>query len=185
MAKRKTATAIQTVRVPRTAGPQIIKVQAPRATPVKRKTHRRRRRSSTDGLIGGARSNNLDMAIGGGLYGLAVKAGLIEKLPAIPIVGRTGTAAIVLTYAAKRNMGGELVKRMAAAAAVLAGYQLGTEGRVLGDDRMQTMGGPLQTMGAAGQRYIVEEVDGDDDDDDSDDDDDVQGDDDDNEPIDN
>jgi hypothetical protein len=184
MARRKTKTAIRTIRVPRAAGPQIIKVQAPRAAPVKRKTHRRRRRSTMLGSIGGSASrSNIDVAIGGGLYGLAVKAGLIDKLPAIPIVGRTGTAAILLTYASQRNMGGELVKRMAIAASVLAGYQLGTEGKVLGDDRMQTMGN-LQTMGAG--RYMVEEIDGDDGDDyDDDGADDVDGDDEHDEPIDN
>lgn len=173
MARRKTKTAIQTIRVPRAAGPQIIKVSAPRAAPVKRKQHRRRRRSSSIAGFGSAASrSNIDVAIGGGLYGLAVKAGLIDKLPAIPIVGRTGTAAILLTYASQRGMGGELVKRMAIAASVLAGYQLGTEGKVLGGDApMNTMGGGFQTMGA-GQRYMIEEVDGDDGDDvDGDDDD--------------
>jgi hypothetical protein len=184
MARRKTKTAIQTIRVPRAAGPQIIKVQAPRA-PAKRKAPRRRRRQSTIGAFGGAASrSNIDVAIGGGLYGLAVKAGLIDKLPAIPIVGRTGTAAILLTYASQRGMGGELVKRMAIAASVLAGYQLGTEGKVLGDGGapMHTMG-DLQTMGAG--RYMVEEIDGDDGDDD-DDDDGIDGDDfDDGEPVDN
>jgi hypothetical protein len=180
MAKRKTATAIQTIRVPRAAGPQIIKVSAPRAAPVKRKQHRRRRQSSIGAFGGAASRSNIDVAIGGGLYGLAVKAGLIDKLPAIPVVGRTGTAAILLTYASQRGMGGELVKRMAIAASVLAGYQLGSEGKIVGDAPMQTMG-DLQTMGA-GPRYIVEEVDGDDDDYDDDDGDPVDGDDD---PVDN
>lgn len=71
-------------------------------------------------------------AIGGALFGFAVKQGWVAKLPPIPLVGRTGTAAIVLHFLAKRG-GGEYVKRAAVAAAVIAGYQLGSTGSILGD----------------------------------------------------
>jgi hypothetical protein len=71
-------------------------------------------------------------AIGGALFGFAVKQGWVAKLPAIPVIGRTGTAAIVLHYLAKRG-GGVYVKRAAVAAAVIAGYQLGSTGSILGD----------------------------------------------------
>lgn len=72
-------------------------------------------------------------AIGGALFGFMVKQGWIAKLPAIPLVGRTGTAAIALHFLAKRG-GGEYVKRAAVAAAVIAGYQLGSTGSILGED---------------------------------------------------
>lgn len=73
------------------------------------------------------------MGLGGALYGAAVKAGLVAKLPEIPLLGRTGTAALLLDYWA-RHGGGQLVHNAARAAAVLAGYQLGAEGKITGDD---------------------------------------------------
>lgn len=76
-------------------------------------------------------SSGIDVAIGGALYGFAVKSGWVAKLPAIPLVGRTGTAAILLHFWAKRG-GGDLVKKAANAAAVIAGYQLGSTGAITG-----------------------------------------------------
>lgn len=72
------------------------------------------------------------MAIGGALYGYSVKSGLVAKLPAIPVLGRTGTAAILLDYWS-RHGGGQIAHRAARAAAAIAGYQLGHEGQISGD----------------------------------------------------
>lgn len=117
---------------------QIIKVQAPRA-PAKRKATRRRRRSSGSSMssaVGGLVSSEaIQMAVGGALYGYAVKSGLVAKLPAIPVLGRTGTAAILLDYWA-RHGGGQIAHRAARAAAAIAGYQLGNEGKISGDFAM-------------------------------------------------
>ena len=114
---------------------QIIKVQAPRA-PAKRKATRRRRRSSGSsmgGAVGGLISSEaIQMAVGGALYGYAVKSGVVAKLPPIPVLGRTGTAAILLDYWA-RHGGGQIAHRAARAAAAIAGYQLGHEGTISGD----------------------------------------------------
>jgi hypothetical protein len=71
-------------------------------------------------------------AMGGALFGFAVKSGYVDKLPAIPVIGRTGTAALILDYAS-RHGGGDMCGKAARAAAVLAGYQLGSEGRIHGD----------------------------------------------------
>lgn len=78
-------------------------------------------------------SHNVDMAIGGALIGLAVKQGWIDKLPPIPIIGRIGTAAIVLDMYSRRG-GGDIARRAASGAAVLAGYQLMQQGHIDGDD---------------------------------------------------
>jgi len=75
------------------------------------------------------------MAIGGAIYGYAVKSGIVAKLPAIPVLGRTGTAAILLDYWA-RHGGGQIAHRAARAAAAIAGYQLGSEGAIQGDFAM-------------------------------------------------
>lgn len=132
--KRATKTATKIVRVGAAPAP-IIKVSAPRAAPARR--HHRRRRSSGGGhgrgMAGGIVSNEaIQMAIGGALYGFAVKSGLVAKLPEIPLVGRTGTAAILLEYFA-RHGGGQMAHRAARAAAAIAGYQLGAEGKITGD----------------------------------------------------
>ena len=116
---------------------QIIKVQAPRAPAKRKATKRRRRRSggghSMGGAVGGLISSEaLQMAVGGAIYGYAVKSGIVAKLPAIPVVGRTGTAAILLDYWA-RHGGGQIAHRAARAAAAIAGYQLGHEGVISGD----------------------------------------------------
>lgn len=84
-------------------------------------------------MLGGLVSNeSMQMFVGGGLYGLLVKHGMIDKLPAIPVLGRTGTAAIALNYFGRRG-GGDMVRRAGLAAAVIAGYQLGSEGAIHGD----------------------------------------------------
>jgi hypothetical protein len=99
-------------------------------------------------MTGGLISNeSIQMAVGGALYGFAVKQGLIDKLPAIPVLGRTGTAAILLDYWS-RHGGGQLAHRAARAAAAIAGYQLGHEGKISGSDEHDLVSGSF-TMGDA------------------------------------
>ena len=89
--KRKTTAARSAPRtqIIRTPAP-IVRVSAPRAAaPVKRRSSLRRRASAVGGFVS---QHNIDMAIAGGMVGFAVKSGLIDKLPAIPLIGRIGTA---------------------------------------------------------------------------------------------
>jgi hypothetical protein len=74
----------------------------------------------------------MQLAIGGAVYGYIVKQGLVDKLPALPFFGRTGTAAIMLDYWA-RHGGGNIVHKASRAAAAIAGYQLGHDGTISGD----------------------------------------------------
>lgn len=163
--RRRSAAATRIVRVgaPRAPAP-VIRIQQPRAAPLARR--RRTRRRSSGGArssIGGLSANyNIDVAIGGALYGFAVKNGWVEKLPAIPVVGRTGTAAILLYWWGKRG-GGDLVKRTGIAAAALAGYQLGSTGSIMGEDGYPMVSDGFQTTGSLG---YIEDVEGDDEDDD-------------------
>lgn len=136
MAKRRkratTSGATKIIRVGASPAP-IVRVTAPRA-PARRRHHRRR--SGGHGHGGGVVSNEaFQMAIGGALFGFAVKSGFVAKLPEIPVLGRTGTAALVLDYWA-RHGGGQVVGRAARAAAAIAGYQLGAEGKITGDFAM-------------------------------------------------
>jgi hypothetical protein len=75
----------------------------------------------------------MGLAVSGALVGWAYKAGLVEKLPSLPMIGRTGTLAI-LAHVYSRHGGGEIARRVATVAAVIAGYQLGREGTISGDD---------------------------------------------------
>lgn len=130
--KRRTAVARSTTKIIKAPAP-IIRVAAPRAAPVRRRVHRRRSSGGSSGAIAGLISSEaVQMLIGGALYGYAVKSGVVAKLPAIPIVGRTGTAAIILDYWG-RHGGGKYVRTAAHAAASIAGYQLGSEGKIQGD----------------------------------------------------
>jgi hypothetical protein len=132
--RRRAATATRIVRVgaPRAPAP-IIKVTAPSGGGGRRRHHRRRRsRSGGYSPTGLVSNESFQMAIGGALYGFAFKAGIITKLPEIPLLGRTGTAAIILDYWS-RHGGGRMVRSAAHAAAAIAGYQLGAEGRIQGD----------------------------------------------------
>lgn len=164
MAKRRKRAA--TTRAPATkiikAAAPIIRVSAPRAAPARRRSAPRRRSSGAGGHLGGIISNEaIQMAIGGALYGYAVKSGVIAKLPAIPVLGRTGTAAILLDYWA-RHGGGQIAHRAARAAAAIAGYQLGNEGKISGD---LTTTGDFVTTGdfAMGDASVPGDVSGDDD----------------------
>lgn len=136
MAKRRRTKvrATKIIRVGASPAP-IIRVSSPRAAPVRRRRSHRRS-GGGHGVGGGIVSNEtVQMAIGGALYGFAVKSGLIAKLPAIPVLGRTGTAAILLDYWS-RHGGGQMAHRAARAAAAIAGYQLGSEGSIQGDFMM-------------------------------------------------
>lgn len=135
--RRRTATrgATKIIRVGSSSPAPIIRVQTPRAPAVR---HHRRRRSRSGG--GGGRSHagglvsneSVQMAIGGAMYGFAVKSGIVAKLPEIPLLGRTGTAALILDYWS-RHGGGRFARSAAHAAAAIAGYQLGAEGKISGD----------------------------------------------------
>jgi hypothetical protein len=134
--KRRTATKTKIIRVGTPAKAPIIKVSAPRAAPAKRRSRRRSGSGGSRASVGGLVSNEtVQMAIGGALYGFAVKSGIVAKLPAIPVLGRTGTAALVLDYWS-RHGGGQYAGRAARAAAAIAGYQLGHDGTIQGDFAM-------------------------------------------------
>lgn len=136
--RKRAATRVQTKIIRASSPAPVIKVSAPRAAPVRRRRSHRRRRSGGGGggAIAGLVSNEtVQMAVGGALYGFAVKSGLVAKLPAIPILGRTGTAAIAFDYWS-RHGGGPWAGRAARAAAAIAGYQLGHDGTISGDFMM-------------------------------------------------
>lgn len=129
--RRRTSSApiVRTVRAPA----PVIRVSAPRAAPVRR-TRRRSSHSNGSGAVTPGRM--FGMALGGAIVGFVEK---IPNLPTLPIIGRMGTIAVASYFIAK-NKGGGVVRDVALASSVLAGYQLGTTGRILGDVVPQVSG---------------------------------------------
>ena len=134
MAKRRKSTGGTTTRIVRVAAPRaaapIVKVTAPRAAPVK---HRRRSRSRVGGG-GTLNSKNLvGVVVGGALLGW-VERYYGAKLPSIPILGVKGTIAIGAYFANRQGIARDITRDVCIAAAATAGYQVGKEGKVSGDD---------------------------------------------------
>lgn len=130
MAKKKTATKTRTVVVqPAKAAAPIIRVSAPRAAPVKRKSPSHRRSSSGSGFKG-----MIGAGVGGAVFGYIESH--FPNLPTLPVIGRAGTVAVACHFLQKQGgMGhGALVRDVGMAAAVIAGYQLGKTGKISGDD---------------------------------------------------
>lgn len=134
MAKRRsTASSSQIVRyaaAPRPVAP-IIRIATPRAAAPKAKKHHRRRHSGASGNTTGK------TIIGAGIGGAVL--GFVEKqwpsFPTVPILGRAGTIAVAAYFLSKQGgMSSPILRDVAIAGAVVAGYQLGKEGKVSGDD---------------------------------------------------
>lgn len=131
-AKRKTSTRTVVVAQPKAPSP-IIRVSAPRAAPITR----RRKRSGGHRVSGGGGTpkDMIGAGIGGAVYGFVEKQ-WGAKIPTIPILGRAGTVAVVCYFARKQGGMGKsaLVRDLGMAAAVIAGYQLGSTGKISGED---------------------------------------------------
>jgi len=119
----KTATrAIVVSRRSAPRAPQPIIVRAPRAP--RAKPHRRR------GGGGGSTKNKLiGTAIAGYVLGMIDKSG--TTIPTIPMIGRAGTVAAAAYFFGK---GKGLWGDVALAAAAIAGYEMGTTGKIAGVD---------------------------------------------------
>jgi hypothetical protein len=122
--RRKTSTAIVRAIPVRTPAP-IIRVSAP--APHKKKGHRRRHHSSNGGGLNQASMQS--HAIGGFLYGV-IEKNFGAQLPTLPLVGRAGSIAIA-AYVFGKGRGG-VIADVGRAAAVIAGYQFGTTGKISG-----------------------------------------------------
>lgn len=71
--------------------------------------------------------------------------GFLEKsfpnIPTIPLLGKAGTIAVGAYFLSKRGgMGGPILRDVSLAAASIAGYQLGHDGRISGDIADQVHG---------------------------------------------
>jgi hypothetical protein len=71
-------------------------------------------------------------ALGGAALGMVEK--YFPNLPTIPLVGKVGSIAIA-AYFLRNSL--PIARDVAIAASAVAGYQLGNEGRIHGDDMSQ------------------------------------------------
>ncbi len=124
----KTATRTQIIRYapPRTSAPIVIRT---RSAPAKKKHHRRHHGGGSGGVT---QQRLINVAIGGAAYGFIEK--MLPPTMTLPVVGRAGTIAIGAFYMGKGKAG--IVSDVALAAAVIAGYQLGSTGKVSGAEVM-------------------------------------------------
>lgn len=133
MAKRRGGLARTTYQpAPRAASP-VIRVSVPRPVALPKPKRPRRHKGGASGPTSGLTVQHM-LAYGGA--GAAL--GFIEEkfgssLPTIPIVGKKGALAILAFMAAKHGFGGGVARDIAVAAAAVAGYQLGSAGKITGD----------------------------------------------------
>lgn len=151
MAKRRRAATAQVVKylpAPTRQPAQIIQIRpnAPRA-PVRTKAkHTKHRRKSSSGGI-----SPIKGAIGGAVYGFLEKS--FPNFPTIPMLGRAGTIAVVGHFLMKRGgvagTSSGILRDVTFAAAVIAGHELGRDGKISGDDSVGEI--PPQVRGLASQ----------------------------------
>jgi len=106
----------------------VIRISAPRAVSAPRKKHHRRRVGSGDG----GKNAMWQHALGGAALGFAEKSGITKMLPQIPMLGVKGTFAAAGYFLGLTKKPG-IMRDAVLAAATLAGYELGKDGKVSGD----------------------------------------------------
>jgi len=147
MAKRRKSSTqiVRAYPMPPQSAP-IIRVQtsSPRASGTRRRRSTRRRSSGGGGGHTGLR-RLFNVAIGGAILGFVEKS--FPKLPTLPLIGRAGTIALAAHYFGK---GHPIMQDAALAGAAVAGYELGTTGKVSGDDDIHGTLAP-QVSGVAAQ----------------------------------
>jgi hypothetical protein len=118
-----TRSIVRTVQAPA----PVIRVSAPRAAP-KKGGKRRHHKGGGGGALTTERM--FGAALGGGVLGLVDK--MFPNLPTIPVLGKAGTLA-ALAYFFAKGKGSGIARDAAIAGASIAGYQLGTQGKISGD----------------------------------------------------
>jgi len=122
----RTRTQIVRYQAPRTTAPIVIRTRSGGSH--KKKRHHRRHGGSES--LSTQRLTSL--ALGGAAFGFIEKS-FGSQLPTLPIIGRAGTITLIAFYFSKGRAGG-ILKDVARAGAVLAGYQIGTTGKISGED---------------------------------------------------
>lgn len=116
----------------RSAAP-IINIPAPRVIQASNPKRRgpRRRSGGGGGMFGG--SDLMNVMLAAGAAGMAKKAGLLDSLPSLPVVGRVGAGAVLAHFWAK-NGGGPFARHVSIALASVAAYQMASKGEIDGEE---------------------------------------------------
>jgi hypothetical protein len=124
MAKRKTVSKAITVRaMPMRDPTPIIRVSAPRAAAAPR--HKKHHHSGGGG--GNVKNKAIACAFTGYAMGMIDKSG--TALPTVPMLGRAGTiAAAAILFGKGKGLWGDV----ALAASAIAGYEMGSTGKISG-----------------------------------------------------
>lgn len=129
--KAPTKTTVSVQRAParrapsRTAGGPVVVVREG----VKSAARRYTRRDSGAGAAS-LQKQMTGMALGGFGVGFVEKT-FGDKLPTIPMLGRKGSIAAIVYFMKPKE---QILRNVGIAAAALAGYEFGKEGRVSGED---------------------------------------------------
>lgn len=126
MAKTSTALAVKRAlarhRVPR---PIVIRTPAP----VKHHKHGKRRGGG--GVRGLMNKERMGIAVGAFIVGVLEKQGIMNSLPALPVIGRTGTIALA-AYMLSDNGRNRLASEVCSAALAVAAHELASTGAIVG-----------------------------------------------------
>jgi hypothetical protein len=123
--RARTANRTSTTSIIRAPAP-IIRVSAPRAA-TKKKKHHRRSSAAGGGSIGKRATGAL---VGGWILGYVDKN--FPTLPVIPMLGKAGTIAGA-AYLLATKMHVKFAADVCLAAASVAGYEMATTGKIIGD----------------------------------------------------
>lgn len=126
MAKTSTALAVKHA-LARHRIPRPIVIRAPSAVKHHKK-HRRARRGGMAGLMGKER---MGIVVGAFIVGVLEKQGIMNSLPALPLVGRTGTIGIA-AYMLSNNGHNRLASEVCTAALAIAAHELASTGSIVG-----------------------------------------------------
>jgi|SRR5215472_520239 len=119
----------------RTIKPIVIRAPSPI------KHHRKHGRRRGGGMFGASlgglmNKERVGIVMGAAAVGMLEASGFIEKLPAVPIIGRLGTTGLV-AYLLSNGGRNRLFDQIATSAFVLAAHEYATTGKVVGGDEVQ------------------------------------------------
>lgn len=123
MAKKTKSHALALHRYPSQAKPIVI-----RTTKIVKKPRHHRRGGGGGGLFGGNRGH---LMMGAFALGLIQKLDFVKNLPAIPVIGETGTIGLAAHFLGGRS---GLARDVATVAFCVAAWELGNTGKVIGVD---------------------------------------------------
>ena len=134
MAKHKSSTALTIkralARTRHTVKPIVVKV--PAAAKAVKHHGKRAARHAGGGFRGLFSPKRMGLMVGALGVGFLEKQGMMQQLPALPLIGRTGTIGVAAALLSGGKPG--IVDDIATAALVIAAHELGSTGTIQGSE---------------------------------------------------